>query len=341
MNARKGFTLLELMVAVLLGAFLTLMIAGVLRNSILAWETVEKNVSLNYNRRTVLDMVKRQSSSLFFKRELDQITQSNRFSRRPGRNRNNRMRNLNQRDSQGAPGDQPVQPVSLGFDLPAGAYFLRGGPQEISFLSTVSFLSDFPGQVAVRYFVIQGEPEEDEGAADLPSSRSLDIPSADDLDDLAPEPGYVPEALEGNLYLYVEEMNLFLSASNEATGEFEGEGLEDGLASGGIDAGSDQGFSQPQSRRSMKLLGPLRKFTIRYRQPASRRANEQDSEEDWAETWDVDTSGNYPSAVEFIMLYEVPGVTDDLPDEELEGIRMVIPVYDARNLARGGGFEPF
>ncbi len=355
MSARRAFTLMELMVAVLLGAVITLMIAGALRNAIRSWETVQQNVSENYNRRSVLDLIKRQASSLFFKRDMDEITQSNRFAPRNNRanraNRDNRFRNQDNRQNDRmrnfrGQGNENEQGSVMSVELPHGTYFLRGAPQELSLLSTVSFLSDFPGQVAVRYYVVQGDPEEGQSADELASSRRIDdVPTEDDLDDLAPDPDYVPEALEGDLYLYVEEKNLFLSASNQMTGNIGSDSLEDdaldGEAALGGGEGDGAGYAEAASTQTMKLMGPLRKFTISYRKPASRQANELDDDEDWSETWDVDVNGQYPSAIEFILVYEQPGVTDDIATEDLPGIRMVIPVYDARNLARGGRVEPF
>ena len=144
--------------------------------------------------------------------------------------------------------------------------------------------------------------------------------------------------MEGSLYLYVEEKNLFLSRNDEddssdlANPTFQG---APGAMNSSQQVAGDLNPTEVISTKSMKLIGPLSSFSIRYRKPAIRRAQESDSGDDWSEQWDMEQEGYYPSAIEFILFYEEPGVTDDLPTEELPGIRMVIPVYDSRNLARG------
>ena len=74
---RRGFTLIELLVTVVLGAMIMLMIAGVMSSAIRSWESVQTRVSQNYNRRNVLDLVKRQSSSLFFRQDANDLAQGN------------------------------------------------------------------------------------------------------------------------------------------------------------------------------------------------------------------------------------------------------------------------
>lgn len=338
---KKGFTLLELMAAVLIGSMAALMIAGSLTVGIRAWTRVQQEVSQNYNRRMVLDLLKRQGSSIFFKRDADALMATPRFSesrndlrqaplgrgieqrREMRRNRGNRAGNNNRRGR-------------MSFDLPDGTHFFRGTPQELSFISTVSFLSDFPGQVGVKYYVVQNESGEDEDMINATSSRN----QTQDLGDSSYQGGrenpFAGEVMQGNLYLYVEEKNLFLSQSEEDdTSDLADptSGVATNANSGSMPQELDP--SQVVSTKSMKLIGPLRSFNIRYRKPAIRRAQESDGSDDWAEQWDMEQEGYYPSAIEFILFYEEPGITDDLPDEELPGIRMVIPIYDSRNLARG------
>ena len=318
---------------------------------------VQVRVSENYTRRNVLDLIKRQASSLFYKRDADSLSQSNVNNRLGNQNRpNNRPPRRGQPPKTGR--NPPPQPPRQNFSLPSGTHFFNGSIQELSFLSTISFLSDFPGQVAVRYYVVQGEPGEDESLEDLVSSRGDD----DFMDETDREFGEDPEydefldPLEGDLYLYVEETNLFLSASIEQgdqamsepapddpnmTDPSEDERFTDVT---GEEPATDEGFddiSEVESVNTMKLLGPLRAFTVRYRVPAVRRASEfEDEEEDWAEVWDVQQEGIYPNAVEFTLVFEDEN-SEDVDTEELEGIRLVIPVYDPRTLARRGNSAPF
>jgi len=92
-----------------------------------------------------------------------------------------------------------------------------------------------------------------------------------------------------------------------------------------------------QGVKQVRLLGPLRRFSIRYRIPDVSEVDSEDEEENWESNWDVEAhNGQYPSAIEFILFYEVPGVTDDFDTEELEGVRMVIPVYSTNNLDQRG-----
>ena len=91
----------------------------------------------------------------------------------------------------------------------------------------------------------------------------------------------------------------------------------------------------------MVLLGPLRAFEFRYRKPMQRKAQEgDDEEEDWAETWSVDGSGRYPSAVELTIFYEEKG-SEYIAKEDLPGIRLVIPIFDTQNLQRIRNSAPF
>ena len=344
---KRAFTLLELMVAVMLGAIILLVVAGSLNSTIKAWEAVQTRVGDNYNRRSVLDLIKRQTSSLFYRSDVDDINNSVNSSRlnRPTPNRAARNENNNnQNNPQPQPGNNV--PRSAGFVLPDNTWFFRGTPQELNFLSTVSFLSDFPGQVAVRYYVVQGEPEEDQEFAELPMSRGFYE------DDMMFDESMIPETLEGSLFLVMEEKNLFLSTilDDPISDEFSFEENPNPFAEvdaerqnmtgnlpfmNGMDPEDEE--AAIADTNTMRLIGPLRAFNIRYRIPATRRANEADSGEDWAEYWDLDSEGMYPSAVEFVLFYEEPGVTDDIPTEELPGIRMVIPIYDANNLARMTG----
>lgn len=339
--ATRAFSLLELMVAVLLSGLIVVMIAGTLRSSIHAWEAAQTKIAENYNRRTVLDLIKRQASSIFYRQDADELMRQNpnpraeTRDRRLQRNRRqeNQRYNTNRRQEEE---DRKNNPITL--ELPEGAAYFEGTEQELRFLSTVSFLSDFPGQAAVRYFVIQQEGDLDEGLTveDL-SVQELDL-----------EEG---ELLEGRLYLCMEEQNLFVSNTmDESVVDFEGglkgmdgeELLEEEQTEEEetLDIGESDSFGQIQGTNRMVLLGPLRSFSIAYRRPATRGAEEDDTEEDWAESWSQSAQG-YPTAIEFIFFYEEPGVTDDIPTEELPGIRMVIPVYDSKNLARGGSFAPF
>lgn len=332
---KKGFTLLEILAAVLIGSMASLMIAGALTTAIKAWTRVQEEVAVNYNRRTVLDLVKRQSSSIFFKRDADALMATPRFSESRndlrqaplGQNRN-RQRNVRDNSRRGR----------VGYELPDGTHFFRGTPQELSFISTVSFLSDFPGQVGVKYYVVQNESGEDDDMINATSSRNQTMDLGDGGYQGGRENPFAGNLMEGALYLYVEEKNLFLSRNDENDNtDLANPTYKD--APGAMNASqqvtNDLNPTEVISTKSMKLIGPLRTFSIRYRKPAIRRAQENDGGDDWAEQWDMEQEGYYPSAIEFILFYEVPGVTEDLPTEELSGIRMVIPVYDSRNLARG------
>lgn len=331
---RRGFTLLELMAAVLIGIVIIATTAGVLNSSVKSWTKVQEQVGRNYNRRMVLDLVKRQTSSMFFKRDAESLM------RVPGAGQNLRQAANGLNRNQGPVGRRPAQ--NNGFGLPAGAHFFRGNVQELNFLSTVSFLSDFPGQVAVRYYVVQGEVEEGDSIGDAVSSRS----QAEDTfvdetgqEELLPEP-----EIEGDLWLVLEEKNLFLNSttpedessldSDGDVGMGQGNGARPSL---GDEEGATGDGGEIVGTHTMKLIGPLRKFTIRYRVPAQRNLQEEDTREDWAEVWDLEAENMYPTAVEFILFYEIPGVTEDLATEDLPGVRMVIPIYDTRNLARVGG----
>jgi len=335
---KKGFTLLEMMVAVMIGAMVTLMVAGSLTVAIKAWTRVQEEVSQNYNRRMVLDLLKRQSSSIFFKRDADALMATPRFSesRDDLRQAPLGQDTMNQRRQQSL--NANLRRGRVGFDLPDGTHFFRGTPQELSFISTVSFLSDFPGQVGVKYYVVQNESGSSEDMVNAESSRN----QTRDLGEGGYQGGranpFNGQTYSGSLYLYIEEKNLFLSQSDEE----DSADLADPTSSASIGTMTSQASVPPElnpnqvlSTKSMELIGPLRSFSIRYRKPAIRRAQEADSGDDWAEQWDMEQEGYYPSAIEFILFYEEPGITDDLPEEELPGIRMVIPVYDSRNLARG------
>lgn len=347
-SQRRAFTLLEMVATVLIGAFIVLMVAGVLRNSMRAWETVQERVGVNYNRRMVLDLIKRQTSSLFLRTEAEQLSGGAGRGRGPRRTGGRPTPEPNNDRNPQAAGPQPP----TGFQLPEGSHFFLGTPQELNFLSTVSFLSDFPGQVGVRYFVVQGSVEEGADLMSLPSSRTVNPRGDANLIERF-EGGTqldYPPPLEGELYLYVEETNLFLSQSAENTAQYNGTGDAAAAQEPTIISGesrdkpdADQGGapSQAVGTSSMALIGPLRSFTLRYRYPLNRGVQEEDTAEDWAEAWDLETEGRYPSAVEFTLFYEQPGVTDDLPTEELPGIRMVLPIYDSNNLLRGGNHAPF
>ena len=340
-----GFTLLEMIVTVLLGAFIVLIVAGTLQNTIRAWTTVQERVSENYNHRMVLDLIRRQTSSLFFRADAD------RLNRQRGVNPNRRVnRRDNQRRGNNRQPQPPTPSPAQGYQLPEGSHFFLGTPQELNFLSTVSFLSDFPGQVAVRYYVVQGEPGEDEDWDTLPSSRTQASAGGafGDPTPVDPDSGFIPDfppPLEGNLYLFLEETNLFLSQTQMQNSEdptlindpnMQPVQPQPGTGDGNLSGEGEDG-TKVMGRSSMRLIGPLRAFTLRYRRPLARGAQEMDTEEDWAEYWDLTMEGRYPSAVEFIFFYEEPGITDDIPTEELPGIRMVLPVYDTNNLIRGGG----
>jgi type II secretory pathway pseudopilin PulG len=391
---KKCFTLLELLAAILIGSLVMLMISGGLMNSINSWRKVQTHVSENYNRRSVLDMMRRQVSSLFYKREADQLAQTPRLNGATNTNRSDSdRRNLSNRGSDGrrlsvqemrqrnngngdendpnnsspmAGGRNATPNQMLGgqanrFQLPPGAHFFRGNLQEINFISTVSFLTDFPGHVGVKYYVVQGTPGEDGDLADLESTRSSGMDAGGSFDpnqmvDPAEAMAALEdfEELEGNLWLYIEEKNLFLSTAvtdpDAALNENpldqpppslfpDDQFMNRTSGQDGAGAQSDENLlpeGEAQPAVSMQLLGPLRKFNIRYRKPALRAdASEADEEDDWAEIWDAELANQYPSAVEFILFYERPGETDHIPTEELPGVRMVLPIYDSQNLIRG------
>ena len=348
---RPAFTLLEMVATVLIGAFIVLMIAGVLRNSMFAWETVQSRVGENYNRRMVLDLIKRQTSSLFLRTEAEQLGNAGRSrgprrSGQPGGAQPERDTNRNPQNA------GPLPPG--GFQLPEGTHFFLGTPQELNFLSTVSFLSDFPGQVAVKYFVVQGVDEEGGDFMSLPSSRTIN-PRGDAnlIENFESGSGAMldyPPPLEGELYLYVEETNLFLSQSAQNMAEYNGEDETAQPQEARVISAEGRGnqnetpegeSAQAAGTSTMALIGPLRAFNLRYRFPLNRGVQEEDTAEDWAEAWDLEGEGRYPSAVEFTLFYEQPGITDDIPTSELPGIRMVLPIYDTNNLMRGGNNAPF
>ncbi len=355
---RRGFTLVELMAAVLLGSLVMLCIAGGLQAAIRSWESVQNRVGLNYNRRSVLDLVKRQSSSLFFRADADELDRAANPRGFGGANTNNRARNFAQRRLQAhTEANNPVvRQQTTGFVVPDGCSFFAGHVQELNFLSTVSFLSDFPGQVAVRYYVVQGNPEDGTSIADLPHSRST---QHDDEVEIDPDnPGFEDDVdeLEGNLYLYIEEKNLFLAATmadeqadNDPFADVDAERDPEGEEGDDDGAQDDHNLRQNQDEHhadvsqvfatnSMKLIGPLRKFSVRYRKPGTVATSSADEEDDWAKSWDIDRVGSYPAAIEFTFVFEPPGDPDDtarIATEDLEGIRMVIPVYDAQNMIRG------
>jgi len=333
---RKAFSLLELMAAVLIASMISLMIAGGLRGAIKSWEAVQKRVSQNYNRRSVLGLLKRQSTSLFFERNAQEVT--NQSSPRTIRDRREeRERKANQAETLDPQGQLPPDGTNdeggiVEFALPDGAHYFMGNVQELNFISTVSFLSDFPGQVAVRYYVVQGQPGEDETLADLTTSRT-DNDIVDDGEELE-----MAEAMVGDIYLVLEERNLFLSsAADENDEDSEDSGDMPFMGNDNMLFNAEGSMSEVSSTNTMKLIGPLREFMIRYRIPGITRAEDLPDEERWSDVWDLNEDGNYPSAIEFTMYFEDPGVTDDVNTEDLERIRMVIPVYDARNLTRGGG----
>ena len=123
---KKGFTLLEIMAAVLIGSMAALMIAGALTVAINAWTRVQEEVSQNYNRRTVLDLLKRQGSSIFFKRDADALMATPRFSETRndlrqaplGQNRNRQRTNMRDNTRRGR----------VGYELPDGTHFFPGNP---------------------------------------------------------------------------------------------------------------------------------------------------------------------------------------------------------------------
>jgi len=299
---KKAFTLIEMMVAVLLGSIIVMVTAGVLSSSIKAWEAIQIRVSENYNRRTVLDLLKRQSSSLFIRK----------FTVSPG-------------------GNTPLN-TSNGSQLPEGVFYFRGDGQSINFLSTVSFLSDFPGKVAVRYYVVQGQPEDDGSFLDLENSR-IDYDPEMDFESQVGDAN-----LEGGLYLYLEEKNLFLSEINNDNGDTDLGGgptpAVTGLDGNGTEVGDPEMSGEVIDTHTMSLIGPLRYFGFRYRIPGTHGVNEADDESNWSEFWDLDAGDGYPTAIEFTFVFE-NGASEDTATEDLPTIRMVIPVYDEENLKRG------
>jgi prepilin-type N-terminal cleavage/methylation domain-containing protein len=362
----QAFTLLEMLVASVLVALVGLIIGGSLRMAVKSWETTQTHIATNYNRRTVLDLLRRQTSSIFYRSEAEEYAREadnsnrNEVDNRPSgvkltpkeqreqlEERAREMRGQKPKETAANQRQQEEQAFK-GFELPEGASYFNGQPQELQFLSTISFLSDFPGQVAVRYYVVQGESAED-GTVELhtlPSaSEEGQEPAAE-----GQEEGEV-ERMEGNLYLVVEELNLFLSSTlgqDELPAEEEtlrlkdGETLRDPKEGGEGTAEEDEPppGSEVVARNRMVLLGPLRAFELRYRKPAVRGAEEGEDEDDWEDVWDLESQGRYPSAVEFTLFYEQKGSTT-LPTEELPGIRMVIPIYDTQNLQRLRDNAPF
>lgn len=353
---KRGFTLMELIVAVLLGTMIMLMIAGGLQSAIRSWERVQERVGVNYNRRSVLDLVKRQASSIFYREDANELDAATLPGGRGGIPRRNNNRN---RDNEGPArtalrGEQRTN--TAGFHLPDGASFFYGNVQELSFISSVSFLSDFPGQVAVRYYVVQGDPGDGE-IGSMPSSRT---PYDDDMDDQPmefgvdeePEPA---EELEGDLYLVLEEQNLFLASTMEddSDDEFVTDGEDDMVttnneefnersqAAANAAMGMETTVAEVESMTTMKILGPLRRLVIRYRRPGLTDVEDANEDDRWAQTWDIDRSGGYPSAIEISIAYEPEDLETeeaaDVPLEELDNVRMMIPVYDSSNLARGAG----
>lgn len=316
---KRAFTLLELMAAILLGSLIMLMIAGGLRSTIRSWESVQHHVATNYNRRSVLDLIKRQSSSLFFRDDVLQLEAAN-----------------PRKGKRGGPTNQP--PPS--YSIPEGTSYFSGNIQELNFMSTISFLSDFPGQVAVRYYVVQGEPGEDELISELPHSRSMTYDDGEGDLDFSFDEGAVFDELEGQLYLYLEERNLFLASTMEGELDDPGDPFETVDAERGVDSDQEPSITEVQAQNTMKLFGPLRKFIIRYRNPTPifNVDAADDDEEAWAETWNQANSNTYPTAIEFTLFYEPEGDPDEvaqIPLEDLDSIRMVIPLFDARNLVRG------
>jgi len=333
--SKRGFSLLELLAAVLIGSLIMLMIAGALQTAVRSWESVQERVSESYNRRNALDLIKRQTSSLFYQSDGEKLEASNTGVRSRARALRDRMlkeRGIERNEALAENGDGESEIGIEGgveFALPDGAQYFQGNIQELNFLSTVSFLSDFPGQVAVRYYVVQGEPEDGGTIADLVSSRT-ENEIVDDGGELM-----AAESLQGGLYLMMEEKNLFLAAA-----------MDEGLAGGGgetepmgaddFDFGMSTGGGSMGAGTTMRLLGPLRDFRIGYMNPARQQdLDAEEGEDDWVEVWDVESQGTYPLAVRFDFFYEEPGRTDDLPLEELDQIRLTIPIYNSDNLRRG------
>ena len=333
---KKAFTLIELMLAILLGAMVVLMIAGCLRAAINAWEAVERTSAENYNRRTVLDLIKRQSSSLFYAEDGEAL-------------------NNQGGGPQSKPRDQIKDPKNQGrkshsqqksvFELPNGANYFKGETQQIEFLSTVSFLSDFPGQVSVKYYVVQEESnEKDSNVQGFGIGADGPPPPPPETVNANGEDSGESQELEGNLYLIIQETNLFMSRaqSQEPTTNIEPDEGEDETKPGDQNELSGVPLDELLDEDSVatsqvRLLGPLRKFSIRYRIPDIKKSDGEDEDSAWETSWDVNAeSGKYPSAIEFTLFYETPGITDDVDTEELDGIRMVIPIYSSNNLNQRG-----
>lgn len=333
---KRGFTLIELMLAILLGAMVVFMIAGSLRAAIHAWESVERHSAQNYNRRTVLDLMKRQTSSLFYAEDAREM--NNQTTQRRPNQPNPKNRKPETRNQRPTPGQKDA------FSLPRGMNFFVGAAQQIEFISTVAFLSDFPGQVSVKYYVVQEVEDEESESKPLIGETAPPPPEM-----ILSEDGEEAEVeeLEGNLYLIMQEINLFKSqtrADDIQAPPGEEAPLEPGEEEFEEEIGYDDEIpledileEDPSVATQVRLLGPLRKFSIRYRIPNKRDVNEEDEEEDWQTSWNVSgENGQYPSAIEFVLFYEIPGVTDDIETEELDGIRMVIPVYSSNNLNQRG-----
>ncbi len=341
---KRAFTLIELMLAVLLGAMVVVIIAGSLRASINAWEAVEKTTAVNYNRRTVLDLIKRQCSSLFYLEDAQNLN-----NQKPASKRKQAKKAEKRKDRQGKVnnkrGRKKDSKKEDAFQLPNGASYFKGETQLLEFVSTVSFLSDFPGQVSVKYYVVQDEGDTEQDGeppsigAEGPPPPEHSVEDGEDSEDV--------EELEGNLYLVIQETNIFMNQTGASAGienrpeDLEEDQLdEDEEEEESDDVPLDAIFNEEsEATTQVTLLGPLRRFSIRYRKPnaESRDAEEEDEEEDWETSWNVQgNSGTYPSAIEFILFYEKPGITEDVDTEELDGVRMVIPVYSSGNLDRRG-----
>ena len=337
---KRAFTLIELMLAILLGAMVVLMIAGCLRAAINAWEAVERTSAENYNHRTVLDLIKRQSSSLFYAEDGQALNNQG------GGPQSKSRYQIQDPKNQGQKSPLPQKTV---FELPKGANYFKGAIQQIEFVSTVSFLSDFPGQVSVKYYVVQEESSEMDS-----NSQSLGIgaagpppPPPETINENGEESDEFQE-LEGNLYLIIQETNLFMSQAQSQDlstavepDEGEDESGEEGKPDDQTEVNDvplDELLDEDSVATSqVRLLGPLRKFSIRYRIPDIKKAEGDDEDSAWETSWDVNAeSGKYPSAIEFTLFYETPGITDDVDTEELDGIRMVIPIYSSNNLNQRG-----
>jgi general secretion pathway protein J len=63
-SVQKGFTLLELLISLTIIAVIVVMISGALRIGVKAWEKGEQDIESLQRQRIVLDMIKRQLSSL-------------------------------------------------------------------------------------------------------------------------------------------------------------------------------------------------------------------------------------------------------------------------------------